>query len=107
MTAMEPKLEDAEQALTAAIVASLAEPRRHQLTEVMFGQYTDPGAGWWFLLQFLSEAGNASRPREEDDTLRIGKVVRAWSARAARDRDEENESTQRAPKAPRTGGSPS
>lgn len=87
MTAKEPKLRDAEHALTAALVAGLAETSRNRLTEAHFGQYSVAGEGWWFTLQFLSEVSSGSSPQEEGDGPRIDKIVRAWSKDAARYRD--------------------
>jgi hypothetical protein len=92
MTRKEPKLRDAEHALTAALVAGLAEPGRNRLIEAHFGQYSAVDEGWWFTLQFLSEVGSHSSPQEEGQGPRIDKIIRAWSKDVGRYRKAGQES---------------
>jgi hypothetical protein len=65
--------------LAAALDYALEVDPKSHLYDVMFGQCAAEGAGYWWRLQFLTDAGSNEHGYPQDRKTRIVKITRKWA----------------------------
>jgi hypothetical protein len=81
MTTGKPQCPTAASALEQALVAVLSDTGPGTVTDVSFGRYVDPGAGWYWQADITRRlAMSGSKLDREDDSLeqRVHQVVERW-----------------------------